>query len=228
MYRTGDWGYREADGNIMYTGRKDEQVKIRGYRIELGEIAYALQRYDGITSAVAVAVPNSYGEQELVAYVTGNGRLDLSSLRAHMSSLLPAYMLPGHFVQLEAFPLTSSGKIDRKRLPDAGSPGIGTGVEYVAPGNEIETQLVLLWQEVLGRDRIGIRENFFELGGHSIKAIRLLTRIQQQLNVKVSLEEVFHKVTIEDLGKVIARKIWAKQSRKEQRADMVSDNNIIL
>ena len=105
-------------------------------------------------------------------------------------------MLPAHFVQLEELPLTSNGKLDKKALPDPEGLGMSTGVEYVAPRNEIEEKLVVIWEEILGTENIGVQDNFFELGGHSLKATQLISRINVELNVKINIKNIFIEPTI--------------------------------
>ncbi|MES1161304.1 MAG: amino acid adenylation domain-containing protein, partial [Bacteroidota bacterium] len=138
MYRTGDLGRWLPDGSIEFLGRKDDQVKIRGYRIELGEIENTLRRYPGIESAIVIVRSHPGMDSELVAYLVGKKALNISDLRAYLGKSLPAYMLPGHYVQLESLPVTHIGKVDKTRLPDPAMEGMTTGREYMAPRNEVE------------------------------------------------------------------------------------------
>ncbi|WPO84502.1 amino acid adenylation domain-containing protein [Chryseobacterium sp. JJR-5R] len=197
MYKTGDLGRWLVDGSIEYIGRKDSQVKIRGYRIELGEIEHALQGHADVTGSVVLVVENGEGHNDLAAYFTGSSAVTSSVLRDHLRGLLPEYMLPGHYIHLDSFPLTSNGKLDRGSLPDAFGSSLGSGVEYVSARNETEAKLVAIWEEVLGVPSIGVMDNFFELGGHSLKAARLSTLIHQKLDVKISLQDIFTELTIE-------------------------------
>ncbi|MET3038568.1 phosphopantetheine-binding protein, partial [Chryseobacterium sp. NRRL B-14859] len=128
---------------------------------------------------------------------TGSTDLSIVSLRDYLRGVLPDYMVPGHYIQLDSFPLTSNGKLDRKNLPDAFGSSLGSGREYVAARNETESLLVEIWEDVLGVAHIGVLDNFFELGGHSLKAARLSTLIHQKLDVKISLQDVFTEPTIE-------------------------------
>nr|WP_246496862.1 non-ribosomal peptide synthetase [Chitinophaga varians] len=188
MYLTGDYGHWLPDGNIAYTGRKDDQVKVRGYRIETGEIESALLNHEEITGAVVLGVSAGREGKQLVAYFTGNAALTAATLRAYLADRLPAYMVPAHVVRLEQLPLTPNGKIDRRRLP---AVELVSGVAYEAPRNETESLLVAIWEDILGRDGIGIHDHFFDLGGHSLKATRLSARIQKTFGVKVPLQELF-------------------------------------
>ncbi len=196
LYKTGDLGRWLPDGTIAFIGRKDDQVKIRGHRIELAEIEQALAQHQQIKQAVVLAKANESGEKELVAYVTANSEQSTGELRAYLEQTLPAYMLPAYFVQLEAMPLTASGKVDKKSLPDPQGLGLSGGVAYVAPGNELEEKLVKIWQEVLQRENIGVNDDFFALGGHSLKAIRLSNEYQKELTVKLTLKDLFAHTSI--------------------------------
>ena len=174
LYRTGDLGRRLPDGTLQYVGRRDEQVKVRGHRIELGEIELELQGHEAVKAAAVVARPDEGGELELWAYVQVNGTGLSEELKRYLSERLPEYMIPAYIEEREQLPVTSNGKIDRKALlEEEGSQR----TPYVAPRNELEQRLVQLWEEVLGRDRIGIEDDFFKIGGHSLKAIMMLARV---------------------------------------------------
>jgi amino acid adenylation domain-containing protein len=201
LYRTGDMGRWLPDGNIEFMGRRDNQVKIRGYRIETGEIESALLSHPDIEAAVVLVKTNIDGEKELVAYLVGKEALNIPEIREHLRKTLPAPMVPFYYMQLDTLPLTPNGKLDKRNLPDPGE--WDTGVEYVAPRNEIEEQLVNIWQEVLKKEKIGVKQNFFELGGHSLKLMRTISRITEQLDVKISVEYFFRHPSVEELAKYI-------------------------
>lgn len=191
MYRTSDYGRWLPDGNIEYLGRRDGQVKIRGYRIELGEIEAAINALHYIDACVVAVKSDTNGTPELVAYIISREKLDTSLLRAALETTLPAYMLPSHYVQLEQFPLTGSGKIDRKNLPEPADLGLPGNTAYVMPTGELEEELVLIWQDILGIPHIGVRDNFFELGGNSIKLIRMVSMINKKFNEKLTVVTAF-------------------------------------
>ncbi|MDP4147631.1 MAG: non-ribosomal peptide synthetase, partial [Bacillota bacterium] len=174
MYKTGDWARWLPDGNIEFIGRIDNQVKIRGFRIELGEIEIQLLKHEEIKEAVVIDREDKEGNKYLCAYVVSNKEITVTELRNHLSKELPDYMVPAHFMELQNMPLTPNGKIDRKALPEPGGD-INTGVEYIAPRNEIEEKIAKVWSEVLGVETIGIDDNFFALGGHSLKAIQVVS-----------------------------------------------------
>ncbi|QNN43939.1 AMP-binding protein [Pedobacter roseus] len=190
MYLTGDLGRWLPDGNIEFLGRSDDQVKIRGYRVELGEIENVLVGHPGIESCVA-AVRGIGSDRELVCYFTGSSELSSGDLRSYLSGLLPSYMVPGHYVLLASLPLTGNGKVDRRALPDPAGLGVSTGMDYVAPSTDIERELVSIWEEVLGREGIGVMDNFFELGGHSLKAVLLSGQIHRRTGIKIGLGDLF-------------------------------------
>ena len=207
IYRTGDLGRWREDGNLEYLGRLDDQVKLRGYRIELGEIEQALTKHAQSGQAVVIArAINNTTDKELIAYTTGEASAE--DLKAYLKEILPQYMVPNYYVQLESIPLTSNGKVDRKALPDPEDTGLKQAT-YIAPNTETEKKLVKIWSEVLGVDasKLSIKADFFDLGGHSIKAIKLLGQTHKQLGVKVSLKELFANPTIELLSKLISTSI---------------------
>ncbi|WP_416768984.1 amino acid adenylation domain-containing protein [Pseudomonas sp. RHF3.3-3] len=181
MYRTGDLGRYLPDGNIEYLGRNDDQVKIRGFRIELGEIEARLARHADVREAVVMAREDVPGETRLVAYFTpaGTGLVsDSGNLRTYLRGLLPDYMLPAAYVQLERLPLTPNGKLDRKALPTPDSSAYASRV-YEAPVGEVEIKLAALWEDLLQVERVGRHDHFFELGGHSLLAVSLIERMRQ-------------------------------------------------
>ncbi|MZQ80588.1 amino acid adenylation domain-containing protein [Paenibacillus sp. 5J-6] len=199
MYRTGDLVRWLPDGSIEYLGRMDHQVKIRGYRIELGEIEAALLQLEAVREATVIDREED-GERILCAYITASRELTVSGLRAELSQSLPSYMIPAAFVQLEQFPLTTSGKIDRKALPAPDESSLNTGVTYAAPETPLQAELAVIWQDVLGVKQVGIHDNFFDLGGHSLKATLLVSRMHKQLDIQVPLRDVFRYPTIEALA----------------------------
>ncbi|WP_051240371.1 non-ribosomal peptide synthetase [Paenibacillus alvei] len=219
VYRTGDLARWLPDGNLEYVGRIDHQVKIRGYRIELGEIEARLQRHDRVKEAIVLARKSGSGDLQLCAYVVGEGALDVAELRRFMGRHLPSYMIPSFFMQLEKMPLTPNGKINRQSLP-APEGYNASGVEYVEPRTELEMRLAELWKNVLGIERIGIKDNFFDLGGHSLKASTLVAQMHKELNVNVPLRVIFQTPTLEQLAQTIVgmeRQMHASIERVETR-----------
>jgi amino acid adenylation domain-containing protein len=202
LYRTGDMTGWLHDGNIEFIGRLDNQVKIRGFRVELGEIESKLLNYDKIKEAAIIAKTDENGDKFLCAYFVPKNEISISRLKEYLSDNLPNYMIPSYFIQLTKIPQTHSGKIDRRSLPE---PKPGKINEYVAPQNELENRLSMIWSEVLGIEKknIGINSNFFDLGGHSIKASILLSKIHKELNTKIPMEVLFKTPTIKKLSQHI-------------------------
>nr|WP_284929338.1 non-ribosomal peptide synthetase [Bacillus subtilis] len=197
MYKTGDVARWLPDGNIEFLGRTDDQVKIRGYRIEPGEIEAALRSIEGVREA-AVTVRTDSGEPELCAYVEG---LQRNEIRAQLERLLPGYMVPAYMIEMEQWPVTPSGKLDRNALPAPG--GAADAETYTAPRNVTEMKLSQLWEDVLKNGPVGIHDNFFDRGGHSLKATALVSRIAKEFDVQVPLKDVFAHPTVEGLATVI-------------------------
>jgi amino acid adenylation domain-containing protein len=202
LYRTGDLGKWLPDGNIEYLGRVDDQVKIRGYRVELGEIETMLGQCEGVAQGIVLARQDTSGTKQLVGYVVAEGVFDKEIIITKLKSKLPVYMVPVIWVELERLPLTANGKVDRKALPDPDSSKLVTN-EYVAPRNEVEEKLAVVWQELLGVERVGVHDNFFELGGHSLLVMRLISAIRKEVNVELNIKDLFHFSTISDLSKYL-------------------------
>jgi len=207
IYRTGDWARWLVDGNIEFLGRIDLQVKIRGFRIELEEIEKQLLQHGKMKASVVLDKETVANEKYLCAYIVGNETPEeiptASQLKEYLSLTLPDYMIPSYFVILEKIPLTSSGKVDRKALPE---PEIATGeIPYTPPRNQSDKRLVDIWTDILSinPERIGIDDNFFQLGGHSLRATLLTTRIHQAFNIKIPVAEIFKRPVIRKLSDYI-------------------------
>ncbi|WP_142399776.1 condensation domain-containing protein, partial [Mycobacterium marinum] len=200
MYRTGDlvcWG---PDGQLQYLGRADEQVKIRGYRIECGEVTAALAALDGVEHAVVIAREDT-GQPRLVAYYTttsGTG-LDTTDIRASLGQVLPAYMVPAAFIEIDELPLTVNGKLDRRALP---APDYTTtsAQAYVAPQGPVEEVLASLYAQILGVDGVSAADSFFDLGGDSLSAMRLVAAANTTLHTGLRVADVFDTPTITGLA----------------------------
>ncbi|QHI35403.1 Tyrocidine synthase 3 [Kordia antarctica] len=204
LYKTGDLARWFSDGNIEFIGRKDNQVKIRGYRIEIGEIESALSEIHAIESSAVIAIDSHLGTKELVAYVTSKETLSIEYLREELQKSLPDYMLPSYFVQIERFPRTVNGKMDKSKLLDIDGNQLESSLAHIAPRNETEGKLAAIWEEVLDEEKVGMKDNFFTLGGNSIKAIKLLTFINKTFEVDINITDVFTDRTIENIAIKIA------------------------
>lgn len=205
LYRTGDLARYLPDGNIEFLGRIDQQVKLRGFRIELGEIEAALVEHPQVQQVVVIAHEPEQGEKLLVAYVMGTGGTTPTSseLRGYLQEKLPSYMVPATIVSVPEIPVTPNGKIDRRALPLPEAERSGTENNFVVPRDFVEVLLVRIWEDVLGRKPIGIKDDFFEVGGHSILAVRLMSEIQKQFGRYLPLAILFEKKTIEQLSEVL-------------------------
>jgi amino acid adenylation domain-containing protein len=203
LYRTGDLVKRRADGMLEYVGRADRQVKLRGYRIELGEVESALLAHPAVREAAAVAREDAPGEKRLVAYVVareGAELPDAGGWREHLRERLPGYMLPQAFVALDELPLSSSGKVDRRRLPAPERDAAAHADDYAAPRTPLEEMLAGVYSDLLGVGRVGREDDFFDLGGHSLLATRLIARARSLLSIELPLRAVFEAPTVAGLA----------------------------
>ena len=208
LYKTGDLGKWLPDGNLEFHGRKDDQVKIRGHRIELGEVENQLLEKEEITEAVALVSENIDAEKQLIIYYVSDKKEVISELRDYLSNKLPLYMLPEVYIQMDKMPLTPNGKIDKKTLISLDEFQPMSGVEFVAPSNEIEEKLALIWSEVLKKDKVGIKDSFFEMGGNSLKAIQITSRIRKEFNCTIDVAALYHNATIEGVKIQIENSTW--------------------
>jgi thioesterase domain-containing protein len=202
LYRTGDLARYLEDGQLEYRGRSDQQVKIRGFRIELGEIEAVLAQHPAVRDVVVLAREDVAGEKRLVAYLcTGpETSADVMQWRAWLSQKLPDYMLPSAYVLMEEFPLTASGKVDRRALPAPDASRPAQGEAYLAPRDQLEQLLVDMWQAVLGLDQVGVTDNFFAIGGDSLKGAILINQLQQLLGEYVYVVAIFDAPTVAALA----------------------------
>jgi len=216
LYKSGDLARWREDGAIEYRGRMDHQVKIRGLRIELGEIEAALEAVEGLNQAAVLVREAGADDQRLVGYyVTASGApLAAATLRDALAAILPAYMIPQHFVHLDAMPITPNGKLDRKALPEVEAAGPTVGE---APKTAAEKKLAPYWARLLGTEAVHRHSDFFALGGHSILAIKLINTIRDELGMTVPLVSIFDNPTLSGFAKVyeqVAKKGGKKQGRR--------------
>ncbi len=205
LFRTGDRVRWLDGGELEFIGRMDRQVKVRGFRIEPGEVEGTLARHPAVRQAAVVAWEHAAGEARLAAYVSlrepGTGTAEL---RGWFRERLPEYMVPAALLVLETLPLTPSGKLDRRALPRPEAMDGGAGREYAAPSGAVEETLARIWADVLGVERVGVRDDFFELGGHSLLAVRLAARVHEAFGVVVPLSAFFRAPTVRALALVLA------------------------
>jgi amino acid adenylation domain-containing protein len=220
LYRTGDVVRYLSDGSVEYLGRKDHQVKIRGHRIELGEIEAALSRHAGVRESIVVVREDD--REQLTAYVIPNPGFTVTSgaLQAHLEDKLPRYMIPSAFVALEALPVTSNGKVDRKRLPHLSSQPPNLGKEFVAPRNSTESTIAEICSQILKVDRVGAFDSFFELGGHSLLAIHLISQLRSTFQIHIPLATLYKSPTVAEMAVAIAQ-ITASQADPDALAEII-------
>jgi len=213
LYKTGDLARYQDDGTIEYLGRIDHQVKLRGFRIELGEIENALANHCAIHQAVVVVREDTPGDRRLVAYMAlrPGSHLPVAEARLHLKRTLPDYMIPAAFVEMDALPLTPSGKVDRKRLPvpDYGVSTTAKSVDGIrTPTEEVITGI---WAEVLKLQQIGTEDDFFELGGHSLLATQVISRVRQAFSTELPVRTLFEAPTIAGLAQRVDTSVRQKR-----------------
>ncbi|HQW28455.1 MAG TPA: amino acid adenylation domain-containing protein, partial [Verrucomicrobiales bacterium] len=219
MYNTGDVAYWTPEGEIVFLGRSDHQVKIRGYRIELGEIEQVLEGHPGVQDSVVIVREDTPGQPRIVAYVipSGDTMPDEGEMRDYMAVSLPAYMIPGWFVEIEEFPLTPSRKTDRNALPKPedvasageGDPAIRTGDSE----NDLAEQIAAVWAEILGRRSIRVTDEVYAIGADSLNSVQFQTRIDQLLGLRLPIADIFQGRTPEALAERI-REIRGESSKR--------------
>ncbi|PED13455.1 hypothetical protein CON01_15525 [Bacillus thuringiensis] len=203
LYRTGDLARWQPDGNIEYLGRIDEQVKVRGYRIELGEIESVLRKQSNIADAVVI-VKEVGNDDILCAYLIAEKGQELSipQIKEAVREEVTEYMIPAFMIQIDEFPITINGKLDKTRLPE---PDMLESLNYVPPSNKTEQAIVDVFGEILGISPVGIEDSFFELGGHSLKATAAINAIEKKTGIRLPVKDIFSSPT----PVMLARKIEA-------------------
>ncbi len=201
VYRTGDLVRMLADGEIEFIGRKDNQVKIRGHRIELGEIRSRILDSGMVDNTIIMVHNTESGRKQLIAYVIPGEGYNSDTLYTYLKSYLPNYMIPGRMIDLEVFPLTANGKIDRKALSEAGYSQ-EVSEQSVAPRNDIETSIATIWEEVLEYEGIDVRDNFFRIGGDSLLLVKLKHELEKIFDRAISIVDLFNYTTVEEQAKL--------------------------
>ncbi|WP_095185448.1 non-ribosomal peptide synthetase [Pseudomonas sp. Irchel 3H9] len=208
LYRTGDRVRWNADGVLEYLGRLDQQVKLRGFRVEPEEIEARLLALDGIAQAV-VLVRNA----TLIGYYTASRALDEQDVKAALAAELPEYMVPAQLMRLDAMPLSPSGKLDRRALPEP----VWQTREHIEPETPLQQQIAAIWREVLGLPQIGLRDDFFALGGHSLLATQIISRTRQACDVELPLRTLFEASELGAFAEQVGL-IQASGQRNQQTA----------
>lgn len=203
LYKTGDLGRFLANGTIQFLGRSDRQVNINGLRIELGEIETTLVQHPQILESAVVVQNNNLGETLIAYLVPSQNPPSIEAIRQFLLEKLPKYMLPTNFIFCDSFPLTTSGKIDRKTL--ATNHSIDRDTNYVAPRNQFESEVIDLLEKILGIEKISIKDDFIELGGNSLIAARLVTEIETKYQRVIPISSIFQSSTPEALAKLVSQ-----------------------
>lgn len=231
LYRAGDLARHLPDGNLEYAGRLDHQVKIRGFRIELGEIESVLRQHNAVQDALVIAREDVAPERLLVAYVVSQSNSAspdqlISELRSLLKERLPEYMVPAAFVILDALPLTSNGKVDRRALPVPTTQRPALNTDYAEPQSRLQQTIADIWQEVLNVERVGIHDNFFDLGGHSLLLTRAHARLKTVLSRDFDAIAMFQYPTVDTLARFLRQDVQASpQSLEASREKIVAGRN---
>ncbi|MBX9867386.1 MAG: amino acid adenylation domain-containing protein [Burkholderiales bacterium] len=198
IYKTGDLVIMNDDGNLEYIGRNDFQIKINGYRIEIGEIENTIQQFPDIKQAAVIAQSINDKNKALIAYYISSNNINENALESFLKNKLPQYMVPRVFVRLHSFPVSISGKIDRKSIPKV---DLSRSRDYVAPSNDLQVNLCKIWSEVLGinYNEISIKDDFFKLGGNSIAAIKIAQKLMR-IDYYIAIKDIFSYKTIEQVS----------------------------
>jgi natural product biosynthesis luciferase-like monooxygenase protein len=207
LYTTGDLARYREDGAIEFLGRIDQQVKLRGFRIELEEIESALNEYHGVSEAVVALREAAPGDNRLVAYLapTSQWSQNEEELDAYLRQKLPDYMIPSSFVMLDRLPMTSNGKIDRKRLPLVEGIRKQLKSEYLQPKGELEGLIAEIWRQALNVDKVGREDNFFDLGGHSLLLAQVHGQLCQALHREMPLIKMLEHPTVSSLARFLSQ-----------------------
>ncbi|HEX8087411.1 MAG TPA: condensation domain-containing protein, partial [Blastocatellia bacterium] len=224
LYKTGDSARRLPDGDIEYLGRIDQQVKIRGFRIELGEVEATFLDHPLVRDAIVVAKDSGADEKQLIAYVLpASVQAPLvAELRGFLKKRLPDYMLPAHIMLIDAIPLTSNGKVDRKALPDPEAARPDLGATFVSARTPLEKTLVDIWAETIQVQSVGIDDNFFELGGDSIRSVQMISKAQKH-GLSLTFRELFEHQTIRELAQILAAKEGAVEGPAAEPVKLISE-----
>jgi acyl-coenzyme A synthetase/AMP-(fatty) acid ligase len=217
IYKTGDLGRYRPDGPVEFSRRADDQVQVRGFRVELGAVESALVAHPAVSEA-AVAAKMGPGGTYLVGYVVpvpGGAPPGTEALRAHLSERLPAYMVPGIFVPMDALPLTRTSKLDRRALPDPDLAASAVAEEREPPATPMEELLAEVWCQVLGLEAVDRRGDFFSLGGHSLLATRVVSRLRAEIGLDLPLRTLFQRPRLHDLAEAVEDILLAEESAEE-------------
>ncbi|OLE20148.1 MAG: hypothetical protein AUI36_35095 [Cyanobacteria bacterium 13_1_40CM_2_61_4] len=224
VYLTGDLGQMSEDGCLEHLGRKDFQVKIRSFRVDIGEVEATLVDHPAIKEAAIIASEDQSGDTRLVAYIvpTRYPALTVSDLRSFLKEKLPDYMIPSALVSLDKIPLTATGKVDRRALPDPGSARPELDTIYVPPRTLVEKEVAKIWAEILSLDLVGIHDNFLDLGGHSLAATRIVSRLINAFRLELPAQSLLQAPTVAEMAALILQ-AKVKEVGQEDLASVLNE-----
>lgn len=229
IYKTGDLARWLPDGNIEYLGRSDYQVKIRGLRIELEEVENELLKLDYVREAVIIPKDDGDGNLHLIAYYTSNFYMEKWEIIKSLSLALPSYMIPAQFIKIDKMPVTSSGKVDRKALPDIEVSENELVEDDQIQYSDIQQKILMVWKEVLQLKSIGINQNFFDVGGNSLNLIRVNSKINEMLEIDLPLSTMFQYPTIYSLANHLTdtnNKPTSEEAQKKMETEKNSEEEM--
>ena len=203
LYKTGDYGVMNRDGNIIFLGRKDYQVKIGGHRIELGEIENQLMKYEKVSNCAVVDWENDDGQKYLCAYIVSNEDFESEEMSKFLSLSLPEYMVPRYYERTDSIPVNINGKVDKKKLL---RPEIEAEKNIILPRTDMEKNISRIWEDVLNISPISVKDSFMNLGGDSIKMVKVLSKMTELLGLKISFKEFVKENNIEKLSYLLEKK----------------------
>ncbi|PNW59511.1 UNVERIFIED_CONTAM: hypothetical protein BEN50_05240 [Euhalothece sp. KZN 001] len=228
LYKTGDLARYLPDGNLQYLGRKDNQVKVRGFRIELGEVEAILAQHSAVKQTAVTVKTDHSGNSRLIAYLVTDTAVTREELKQFLGEQLPNYSIPSAYMFLDTLPLTPSGKLDRRSLPEPQIARSELSKAYTPPTSTLEQQIADIWQNLLQVDKVGIHDNFFDLGGHSLLIVQARSRLETLLNRQIPLVTLFQYPTIETLAAYLNQEsstpshLQATANRAQKRADLMA------
>lgn len=208
LYRTGDIGKWDQDGNIILAGRKDDQVKVRGHRIELAEVERAVLKDNTVSDAVVLVKMDEDGNNNLICFFKSEEAKNSLDLMKSLKNEIPEYMIPSHYFQVEEIPVTGNGKADKKRLLNAENLVIRTGTEYKAPVSEVEKTVVAICKELLKHENISLNDNLFALGAHSLTMVQLASALSKEFDIKITVDFLFREPVIKAFCDEIEKINW--------------------
>lgn len=230
LYKTGDQVVQNPDGFYHYKGREDDQVKIRGNRVEIGEVELAINQVEGVRKAVVKLDMDAAGQKYLCGYVQflDSKKSSISQVKQVLKKSLPDYMIPDILVEIEEFPKTSSGKVDKKALPKPQNQRPDWAEAYVAPKNPTEKLVAEVFTKILNYDRVSVHDNFFELGGNSLKAQKVLAELRQLGNLDLPIIKMYQLPTIAQIAAYFVKDKGSKQQVAQETDSPKSSKDVAI